>query len=310
MAQLGVVYRFGLREMRHPDSPNRILGSIDNEGTRLCDVMPSMLQRINHWTSVDGFENDQPELTFQHLVNLGTYFHHGAMLNHHLYGNRGALNRYAEGDRTTFSEVDNQEVHVGLVVSSPPHRAFGFIGFHVPNNRGVKTGVAAELKRMFREDYNLMLMLDPVVPLEAVEQSIDTHGVGEVRFRKLTHPAGLFDDDADWWSTGEDLATVELRLSPRRYARLLGRRVSRYIRSITGTLKDDETSIAFGELATFDDQTYDEILITVFIDGRKKVVHISPDGHRMSNAFSWELGVGSSADSRDVIQALAELLPE
>lgn len=310
MAQLGVVYRFTLREWRQPDSPSRILGSIDNAGTRLCDIMPSLLSRISHWTAVDGLEDDQPELIFKHHVSLSAYFHHGVILNHHLYGTRGALNRYAEGDRTIFSEIDNQEVDVGLVVSSPPHRSFGFMGFHVPNNRGVKTAVEAELRRMFRDDYNLALVLDPVVPLEAVERSIDTHGVGEVRFRKLEHPAGLFDDDTDWWSTGEDLATVEVRLNPRRYTRLVGRRVSRYLRSITGTLRDDETPIEFSELATFDDQMYDEVLVAVFIDGRKKVVRVTPAGHRMSNAFSWELGVGISAESVDVIGALEELLPE
>lgn len=310
MAQLGVVYRFALREWRQPDSPNRILGSIDNGGTRLCDIMPSLLGSINHWTVVDGLEDSQPELTFGYHVPLATYFHHGVILNHHLYGTRGALNRYEERDRTAFSEIDNQEVEVGLVVSSPPLRNFGFLALHVPNNRGVKVAVEAELRRMFREMYSLRLMLDPVVPLEAVEQSIDAYGIGEVRFRKLNHPAGLFDDDTDWWSTGEDLATAEVRLNPRRNARLLGQRVSRYIRSITGTLRDDENSIEFSELATFDNQTYDELLVTVFIDGRRKVVHVSPAGHRMSNAFSWELGVGVAMNSSHIIQALAELLPE
>ena len=310
MAQLGVVYRFALREWRQPTSPNRILGSIDNSGTRLCDIMPSLLQSIDHWTTVDGLEDSQPELTFSYHVPLTTYFHHGVMLNHHLYGTRGALNRYTERDRTTFSEIDNQEVEVGLVVSSPPLQNFGFLALHVPNNRGIKVPVEAELRRMLRDDYGLMLMLDPVVPLEAVERSIDAFGIGEVRFRKLNHPAGLFDDDTDWWSTGEDLATAEVRLHPRRNARLLGQRVSRYIRSITGTLREDENSIEFSELATFDNQTYDELLVTVFIDGRKKVVRVSPAGHRMSNAFSWELGVGVAMNPRQIIEALAELLPE
>ncbi len=100
MAQLGVVYRFMLREPRKPDSERGLLGSIDGQGTRFCDIGPGLLKRIIHLEDVEGLDDPQPSVTFRSEVKVEGDHLFGAIFNHHEYGTRGVLNRHLEGDVT------------------------------------------------------------------------------------------------------------------------------------------------------------------------------------------------------------------
>jgi len=310
VAQLGVVYRFMLREHGKPGQDDRLLGSIDGAGTRFCDVASDLLKSVRHEVDVEGLDDPQPSVTFKAHLSVDGDHRRAAIMNHHEYGYRGLLNRIVEGDTTPFSEVDNQQVDAAVLISAPPARRVGFMAFHIPNRRGVKTGVAAEVHRLLREDYNLLLSLEPVVPLDAVEAAIENNGLGAVAFRKLNNPSGLFDSDDSWWTDGDELGGVELRLSPKRSARLLGQKLVGFIRTNKESLGEDEAPVQFSELATIDDHTYDELSVEVYIDGRKKVMRVDADGHSMSNAFSWELDVSPSAPADSIAAALAELVPE
>lgn len=211
---------------------------------------------------------------------------------------------------TPFAEVDNQQVEVGLVVAADPMQRVGFLAFQVPNRRGVKTGVEAELRRMLRDEFGLALLLEPVVPIDAVEAAIEQNGLGAVSFRKLNNPAGLFDADDDWWTDGDELGGVELKLSPRRSARLLGRKLATFIRTLNNDLEEGEEPVGFPELATIDEHTYDELAVEVYISGRKKVMRVNADGHTMSHAFSWDLELGPGASPEAVVSSLVDLLPQ
>ena len=309
MAHLGVVYRFMLREHRKPDAEHRLLGSIDGAGTRLCDVAGSLLGAVNYQLEVDGLSGEQPIVTFKSAIQLDDGDRVAAVMNHYEHGSRGVLNRHAQGDTTDFTEIDNQQVEVAVVVAAPPMQRAGFIAFHVPNRRGVKVGVESELRRLLRDGYNLHLEMAPVVPLDALEAAIDERGLGRVAFRRLTNPAGIYEDEQDWWTDDEDLGGVELRLTPAKSARLVGRKLVNFIRTIKGTLPDNEDPVEFSELATFDERTYEELSVEVYMGGRKKVVRVSSEGHSMSNAFSWELGVPAGSSHEELVAALDGLIP-
>ena len=310
MAQRAVVYRFMLREWRNPHADHRLLGSIDNAGTRLYDILPELLESIHHMTSVDGLEEPQPEVTFREMVYVDGFHCNAALLNHYQYGSSGILNRYDQGDRTPFNEIDNQQTTAAIIISAYPTRSVGFLGIQIPNRRGVKTGVESELRRLFRDQFGLHLTIEPVVPLDAVARAIEQSGVGVVSFRRLNNPTDLFADDSEWWTSGGELGRVELRLSPPRFGRLIGRKIVRFIRSQEGVETPSQEPITFDELATIQGQTYDELSVEVFLDGRKKVMRIDPNSHWMSHAFSWELPTDSGHSPAQVVAAIAELLPE
>lgn len=310
MAHLAVVYRFTLREFRDPSAGDRPLGSIDGEGTRLCDVAPNLLKSIQYTVDVEGHTKPQPSVTFESSLWLPENHQHAALLHHHEYGTRGVLYRHAEGDATPFAEVDNQQIEVVVAISAPPSRTVGFLGFHVPNRRGVKTGVEAELRRSLRERYGLLLTMTPVVPLDAVETAIERYGIASVTFRKLNDPAEMFASDDEWWTEGKDLGTVEFRLKPQRKARLLGKKIVDFIRTETNALSEDEEGVEFSDLATFNEHVYDELSVEVFLHGRKKVMRINAGGHSMSNAFSWELDTANGTGPEQLASAVADLLPE
>ena len=308
MTHLGVVYRFTLRESGKPTGTDRLLGSIDGAGTGLSDVAPDLLESIQYKEDVEGFNEPQPQVVFDRSIDVPTAHQHAAVLQRHEHGTRGILYRRAEGDETPFTEVDNQQVEVVVVISAPPMSTVGFVGFHVPNGKGVKTGVEAELRKLFKQHYNLLLIMSPVVPLEAVEKAIEEQGIGSVSFRKLNNPAGLFASDDAWWTESKDLGTVEFRLKPRRSTRLLGKKIVDFIRTKANTLSDDVEAVEFSDLATFNEQLYDELAVEVFIGGRKKMVRITREGHGMSHAFSWELDADFGDPTRLAL-AVADLLP-
>lgn len=309
MAHLGVVYRFMLREHGNREAEHCLLGNIDGAGTRLCDVAGGLLRDVNYEIEVDGLNGKQPSVKFENAIPLSAVHRAAAVMNHFEYGARGALNRHAEGDTTTFTEIDNQQVEVAMVVAAPPMQRAGFLALHIPHGRGVKTGIESELRRLLRERHSLHLELQPVVPLDAVATAIDDQGLGRVAFRELTNPAGLYEDEEEWWTDGRELGGVELRLSPARSARLIGQKLATFIRTITGTLRDGEDPVEFSSLATFDDHTYEELSVEVYLHGRKKVVRVSSDGHSMSNAFSWELDMPAGPSREALAAALNELIP-
>ena len=148
------------------------------------------------------------------------------------------------------------------------------------------------------------------MPLDAVEAAIAQQGLGSVSFRKLNNPAGLFAADDSWWTNGEELAGVELRLSPKRSGRLLGGKLLAFIRTKKATLGADEVPVEFSELATIDAHTYDELSVEVYLAGRKKVMRVNVDGHSMLHAFSWELEVGPAPSHVDLVAALTGLVPD
>lgn len=310
MAQRAVVYRFMLREWRNPQADYRLLGSIDNAGTRLYDISSGLLEAINYETQVDGLDELQPGVTFKEAIFVDGFHRSAALLNHHQYGSRGVLNRYTQGDRTPYDEIDNQQTDVAVIISAFPSRSVGFLGIQVPNRRGIKTGVESELRRLFRDHYGLQLTIEPVVPLDAVASAIEESGVGVVSFRRLINPTGLFADDSEWWTSANELGRVELKLSPPRFGRLIGRKIVRFIRSQEEAEEPSRDPITFDELATIEGQTYDELSVEVFIDGRKKVMRIDPNSHWMSHAFSWELQIDPGHSPTQLVAAMAELLPE
>ncbi|MXW57863.1 MAG: hypothetical protein F4124_00195 [Acidimicrobiia bacterium] len=281
-----------LREYRNKSGEDRLLGSIDNAGTRLCDVAPSLLELVAHSTTVEGLEENQPEINFKETVPILGYDRHAAILNHYQYGNRGVLNRYTQGDMTPFEEIDSQQTGVAILLSSPPANSVGFIALQVPNGRGVKKGVETGLREIFRDRYDLHFRMEPVVPLDVVVNAIEQHGVGFVSFRKLNNPAGLFTNESEWWTTDSQLAKVEFKLSPSRYGRLVGEKIADFIRGKSKSQtedNDDSIPMSFEELATIQGDTYDEMSVEVFINGRKKVMRLDLYDHWMSHAFSWEL---------------------
>lgn len=309
MARLGVVYRFMLREHGNRRAEHCLLGNIDGAGTRLSDVAGGLLRAVNYEVEVDGLTGKQPSVKFDSAIPIAGDHRLAALMNHFQYGSRGALNRHAQGDTTTFTEVDNQQAEVAVVIAAPPMQKAGFLALHVPHGRGVKTGVESELRGLLRERHGLLLELAPVVPLDAVAAAIDQQGLGRVAFRELTDPAGLYEDEEEWWTDGSELGGVELRLSPTRSARLLGQKLATFIRTITGTLSHGEDPVEFSDLATFDDHTYEELSVEVYVHGRKKVVRVSSEGHSMSNAFSWELDLPAGSSPEALAAALAELIP-
>ena len=290
---------------------HQLLGSIDGKGLRLCDVAPYLLKEINHTTQIEGIDGPQPLVTYKSSALVTGPHRCAAILNRHEYGSRGELNRHTQGDIIPFFERDNQQFEVVMVIQAPPSQSVGFIGFHVPNNRGIKTGVEAELKRIFRENYDLKLELKPVVHADVIE-AIETEGVGYVTFRKLNNPTEAFDNDDEWWTESEELGSVDLRLKSARKKRLfpIGRKISRFIQSRQGTLADGEEPVEFVELATFDEKTYEEIEVEIRLNGRNKVIRMREEGYLISHAFSWDLDVGIDASPDRLVAALADLLPD
>lgn len=309
MANLGTVYRLSIRERGGPGEEPLLLGSIDNAGTRLCDVLPGLLKEIYKEVEIEGHPLPQPSVTFKHHISRPIGHHVAAAMNHHEYGSRGVLHRYAEGDETPFGEIDNQQVTVGLVISAPPERRYGFLAVHVPNRRGIKTEVEEELRRLLHERYNCILSLEPLVPTEAIEEAIEHQGLGEISFLKLENPSGLFSDDDSWWSDGQQLGTAKVSIRPARSERLFGSRLARFIRTRREALSPDEEPVDFSELATLKGETYEELTVEIYIRGRKKKMRIGADGHSFSHAFSYELGDDLRTDEA-IVDALTDLLPE
>lgn len=310
MAQLAVVYRFMLREQRDPTAAHRLLGSIDNAGTTFYSIAPELLRSIHHMVQVDDLEDPQPEVIFKNMVHVDGFHRTAALLSHFHYGDSGILNRHAQRDRTPYSEIDSHQTDIAIVLSAPPIHTVGFIGLQVPHGRGVKSSVEPEIRRFLREMYGLHLTLDPVVPLDAVANAIEQAGVGFVSFRRLNNPTDLFDDDSELWTDGSELAKVELKLSPRRSARLTAQRFARFIRMQGNPEVAEQERVTFDELATIRGQTYDELSIEVLLDGRKKVLRIDRNSHWMSHAFSWELQLEARPQPASIAEAIAELLPD
>ena len=309
MAHLGTVYDFRLYDVEAKEY--RLLGSIDGKGSRLCDDAPYLLEAINHTVQIDDTNGPQPSVTFKSSVPVNKPHQCAAIMNKHEYGSRGELNRHAEGDIIPFYEEDNQQFEVAIVISAPPMNSVGFIGFHAPNRRSIKTGVETELRRMIREEYDLKLELQPVIPINIME-AISREGIGYVTFRKLNNPRGLFNNESDRWARGREVGSVDLHFKPNRNGRLfdMGKRISRFLQTKQDNLSDSEEPMEFVELATIDGKTYDEIKIEIKINGRDKVVRVHEEGHSMSHALSWDLGVGVDATPERLVAAVAELLPE
>lgn len=307
MAQLGVVYRLRVRRRGDTDAPWRLLGDIDEAGTRLVDVLPQAFEATDARVGVDGLEEPQPSVTFErHLPAVG--FYAGAVFNHHEFGSRGVLNRVEQGDSVPFTEVDNQEVEIGVVASARPQANAGFVAFHVANGRSIKTDLERELKRWIADAYDLYLDLTPVAPTEAVEAAIENGGLGPVSFRKLEQPADLFANEAEWWADGEELGLAEYRLRPARSRRFPGRKLLRFVQTIRNTLPEGEEPVGFPELASFDAHDYDQLAVELKIHGRTKTVYFDQEGASMSHAFSWELDITPNSSDQQLYEALAELL--
>ena len=288
MAQLAVVYRFGIRAAGDTTAPWAPLGDIDGAGTRLVDVLPAGFQAVNHEQEVDGHAGPQPVVTFAAPVAVFGANRVAAIFNHHEYGSRGLLNRVAQGDQYPFTEADNQQVRIAVLASAPPMATTGFVVFQVSNGRSIKTGIDHELRIWLRHQYGLFLDMSPVAPTDAVTAAIEQHGTGPMIFRKLDNPAGLFQNPGEWWQDGEDLGTAEYTIKPARGARLLGGKIVRFLRTREGTLPDGSDPVGFPELATFDHQTYDELAVEILVHGRKKTLYIREEGPHMKHAFSWE----------------------
>lgn len=311
MAHLGVIYTLKLRHIGSKPGEYRLLGSIDGAGLRLCDVAPHLLSKINYTVQIAGLSNLQPSVTFKSSIPVSGTHRCAAIMNRHEYGSKGELNRHAQGDKIPFHEVDNQQFEVALVISASPMDSVGYIGFHVPNNRGIKIGIEAELGRLLEENYNLKLELKPVVPTKIIE-SIKENGLGSITFRKLNNLTGLFDNDEDQWTEGEKFGSIDLHLKPNRKGRLFvfGEKIIRYIQTKQGTLSDDEKPISFDELATFDEKIFNELKVNIRLNGRDKVMRLNEEGYSISHAFSWDLDVGLGADDHRLVAAVADLLPE
>ena len=309
MAHLGTIYKFKLRDVNSKEC--RLLGSIDGKGCRLCDKAPDLLKAINHTVQIDDTNDPQPSVTFKSSISVDSYHQCAAILNRYEYGSRGELNRHAEGDTIPFYEVDNQRVDVAIVISAPSDRSVGFIGLHVPNNKRVKTGVEAELRSILKENYNLKLELEPVIPTDVIE-AIERDGVGCVTFRKLYNPEGLFYHDDARWTETEKIGSVDLQFKPSRNRRFfdIGKRISRFLKTTHDILPDNEEAMNFVELATINEETYDELKVDIKLNGRDKVIRVHGEGYSMSHAISWDLGVGITASATELVTAITDLLPE
>ena len=120
MAQLAQVFRFRVRPMRQPDAPWRLLGDIDEAGTRLVDVLPAAFSGTAYERDIDGHSSPQPVVTFEAALPVVGADRVGATFNHHEYGSHGLLNRVAQGDSLPFTGVDNQQVQVSALATAPP----------------------------------------------------------------------------------------------------------------------------------------------------------------------------------------------
>ncbi len=310
MAQLANVYKFRMRIAGDPNAQWRPLGDIDGAGTRLIDALPACLQTVDYRKEVDGHDDPQPVVTFDHDVAVNGDDRVGAVFNHHEYGSRGMLNRAAQGDSYPFTEEDNQQVRIAVVTSAPPMQTTGFMVFQVANGRGIKTGVENEFRTWLREQYDLFLEMDPVAPTDAVTAAIEQHGTGPMVFRKLENPAGLFQNPGEWWQDGDAIGTAEYTIKPSRGVRLPGAKIVRFLQTREGTLPDGSDPVDFPDLATFNEQTYDELAVDVMIHGRKKTLYIREEGPHMKHAFSWELDVGAGAQAEEIAAELATLIPD
>lgn len=308
MAQLAVVYQYRVRQAGDASAAWLPLGDIDGAGTRLVNVLPSGFQQVNFQKEVDGPAGPQPVVTFHGPLAAQGASRVGAIFNHHEYGSRGLLHRVAQGDAYPFTEPDNQQVRIAVIASAPPLATTGFLVLQVANGRSIKTGVHHELRNWFRDQYGLYLEMNPVAPTDAVTAAIEQHGMGPVVFRKLDNPAGLFHNQGEWWTDGDELATAEYKIKPARGARLHGSKIVRFLRTRDGTLPDGADSVGFPDLATFEEQAYDEIAVEILVHGRKKTLYIREEGPHMKHAFSWELDLGPGASDEEIAQELTALL--
>lgn len=261
-------------QLYHPNVRPR-LGNFDNKGADLATVLDGYFSGgfsagggaksvMAIESSLAGAKNDEVRVMFQQ-------------------GQSGEVVDIRRGGSIDYEQNanDTSEVRCGSVFYLPGAQSMGFWAAHTPHNRKAKSLIAAELERLFHEQFpDFRLEISPCVLGSAIDEAVKKGAIEKVTLTRLDHASDRRDALTDDWIRHELPAHVQVAIWAGEGRRLLAGRIQRFM------LKHD--AAAFGEIVEFNGVHFDTAKVEIELpNGKKRIVNIEkPDG---GAAFSLEL---------------------
>ena len=290
MAHRGQLYAFRLRGFGDPLAPDVMFNDLDGQGTRLSDVLPNLLSQVLRREKVDGHKSSQVTLKFRRDVDLPGEHLNAAVFEHWRFGDRARVAKPSLQSPIPVNPEDGVGVRLAVVASTPPSGDVGYLVLHAHNRRSLKPPLERELKRLFRDHFELYFEMHPLVSRSVIEQALDD-GIGAMTLHRVgtASAADLFGSDALTWGNDPD-ARVVTKVKPG-----------------TGNRFPKEALFALVQ-----SQRHQESKVTaeVFIEDQPKVVTFDEDEMTFARAFSADLRLPAATRAVQVCEHLVGLLPD
>lgn len=267
-----------------------MFNDLDGQGTRLSDEFPSLLSQVLLRDDVDGHDDPQVRLKFRRHVDVPGQHLHAAVFEHWRFGDRARVAKASAQAPIPVNPEDGVGVRLGVVVSTPPSGDVGYLVLHAHNRRSLKPPLERELKRLFRDHFDLFFEMHPLVSRGLIEQALD-EGVGAITLHRVgtASAADLFGSEDLTWGDDPD-ARVVTKVKPGR-----GNRFPKDVLfALVQSQRDEEGSIT----------------AEVYVEGQPKVVTFDKDEMSFARAFSANLGLPAATRAVQVCEHLVDLLPE
>lgn len=255
MSHRAGIYTVKVHPRYHPKE-YKPLGDIDGSGTSLLTVVNAAL------TSMNSEFNDRC-LRFDHHLGGLEPDEAAASLR---VGEKGVTSTIDRPGDSPIARLPPFTENIDTVVyfKLPPTHERGFLVVHVPFGRGSKLLLDRHLAAFMQETFGShTLVIEPVVPPDALRQAVDDNKVRKVRL--LSHSADAF-EDATKWVPKQDFQYVELVIHPKKLRRIIPDKVRAFLDDPAGTRE---------QLFEFAGMTFEEVKVEVELpDGKRRSFNI------------------------------------
>jgi hypothetical protein len=227
------------------------LGDIDANGTKLSDVLGSVLEGFSE-ASPDGSRVARALLVEADGEDLFTIIQHGQN------GLAAEIVDAAGGVRLRQTPADIQLVRCGCLFRLPVAATTGRLAVHVSNGRGIKGLVVQGLVSRFAAAFpQLRLAIERLADPGALHDAVASDRIEKLRLVRLEPAGERPSDQTGKWVDSASAARVELDVAVRTPGHRIEKTlIERYLAGDAG---------AFAEIVSFAGMTFDEAMVGVVL---------------------------------------------
>lgn len=275
---------------RHHPKELKPFGDIDDAGTNLVTILRAALHSLDeeHETRTLRFDADMGGLAPDEVA---------ASLK---VGENGVTSVIERPGDTPIDRLPPFTEHIESMVyfRLPPTHDRGFLVVHVPFGRGSKLMLDRHLATFMKTSYDShTLVIEPVVPPDALKQAVADNRVRKVRL--LSHSADAFEDSTRWVPK-DDFQYVEMVIHPKKTRRILPARLQAFLENP----QSDRS-----ELFEFEGMTFEEVKVEVDLpNGKRRTFNIEKP--EAGHAVTAELPVPDQPSSEQLLAAMQSALAD